>query len=71
MARCQICGKGTHVGRNIRHQYAGRWERRAPKTPRLFKANVQRKTLLIDGRPQKVKVCTSCLSALLKKTASL
>jgi large subunit ribosomal protein L28 len=71
VAKCQLCGKGTRFGRNIRHQHSGRWERRAPKTSRIFKANVQKKTLVIDGRPQKLKVCTSCLSALLKKTASL
>jgi len=71
VAKCQICGKGTRVGRNIRHQYAGRWERRAPKTPRLFKANVQKKTVIIEGQPRRLKICTSCLSALLRKTTTL
>ncbi len=71
MAKCQVCGKGTRVGRNIRHKHAGRWERRAPKTPRVFKANIQKKTVIIGGQPRRLKVCTSCLSALLKKAASL
>ena len=43
MARCAICGKGTMHGRNIRHKHAGRWERRAPKTNRVFRANIHKR----------------------------
>ena len=49
MARCDVCGKGTAFGRNIRHKHSGRWERKAPRTNRTFKANVQNKTFVIDG----------------------
>lgn len=66
MARCDICSKGTVFGRNIRHRHAGRWERRAPKTNRTFKANVQKKTFVVDGMPFRVKVCTRCLRTYLK-----
>lgn len=71
MAKCQFCGKGTIYGRNIRHQHSGRWERRAPRTPRTFKANVQKRSLVIDGKRQRVNICTACLSALLKKTITV
>ncbi|KPK46257.1 MAG: 50S ribosomal protein L28 [Dehalococcoidia bacterium SM23_28_2] len=66
MARCAICGKGTIHGRNIRHKHAGRWERRAPKTNRIFRANVQKRTVTIDGQPMRIAVCTRCLRTQLK-----
>lgn len=66
MARCAICGKGTMYGRNIRHKHAGRWERRAPKTNRVFRANVQKRTVTIDGRPVRISICTRCLRTQLK-----
>ncbi len=66
MARCAICGKGTMYGRNIRHKHAGRWERRAPKTNRTFRANVQKRTVTIDGRPVRIGICTRCLRTQLK-----
>jgi ribosomal protein L28 len=69
MARCAICGKGTMHGRNIRHKHAGRWERRAPKTNRIFRANIQKRTLTIDGHPVRIAICTRCLRTQLK-TAS-
>jgi ribosomal protein L28 len=53
-------------GRNIRHKHAGRWERRAPKTNRVFRANVQKRTVIIDGRPVRMAICTRCLRTQLK-----
>ncbi len=69
MARCDVCGKGTRFGRNIRHKHAGRWERKAPKTNRTFKANVQKKTFVVDGVPIRVKICTRCLRTSVKTRA--
>jgi large subunit ribosomal protein L28 len=66
MAKCAICGKGTMYGRNIRHKHAGRWERRAPKTNRVFRANIQKRTVIIDGRPVRMAICTRCLRTQLK-----
>jgi ribosomal protein L28 len=53
-------------GRNIRHKHAGRWERKAPRTNRVFKANVQKKTFVIDGKPVRLNVCTRCLRTQVK-----
>lgn len=53
-------------GRNIRHKHAGRWERRAPKTNRVFRPNVQKRTVIIDGRPVRMAICTRCLRTQLK-----
>lgn len=69
MARCDVCGKGTAFGRNIRHKHSGRWERKAPRTNRTFKANVQKKTFVFDGVPIRVKICTRCLRTMVKTRA--
>jgi large subunit ribosomal protein L28 len=69
VAKCDLCGKTTAYGRNIRHKHSGRWERKAPKTNRTFKANVQNKTLIVGGVPLRLKICTRCLRTTLKTTA--
>jgi len=69
MAKCDICGKGTIYGRNIRHKHSGRWQRKAPRTNRVFKANVQKKTLVIAGQPVRLSICTRCLRTQVKVSA--
>ena len=66
VARCDVCAKTTGFGRNIRHKHSGRWERKAPRTNRTFKANIQNKTFRIDGVPVRVKICTRCIRTTLK-----
>ncbi|HEU5012197.1 MAG TPA: 50S ribosomal protein L28 [Roseiflexaceae bacterium] len=61
MAKCEVCGKGPSFGRSIQHQGGGGWFRRAPKTNRVFKPNIQKATLVIDGTPVQLKLCTRCL----------
>lgn len=67
--KCDFCGKGTTFGRNIRHQHTGRWQRKAPRTNRLFKANVHVKSLTLDGQTRRVHVCTRCLRNRVKVAA--
>lgn len=66
MAKCEICSKSVKFGRNIRHQASGGWFRRAPKTNRTFKPNVQKTTVVRDGVAVQMKVCTSCLRTMYK-----
>jgi large subunit ribosomal protein L28 len=66
VAKCDACGKTTKFGRNIRHKHSGRWERKAPRTNRTFKPNIQNKTFILGGVPVKVKICTRCLRSSLK-----
>ncbi len=68
MARCSVCGKGTIHGRNIRHRHAGRWERRAPKTNRVFRANVHKRIVRVNGEPIRMAICTRCLRTQVKVT---
>ena len=53
MARCEICLKAGQSGNNVSHS------KRHTKTRRA--ANVQRATIIVDGAPKRVKICTRCL----------
>jgi large subunit ribosomal protein L28 len=59
--RCEVCGKGTVTGRNIRSNVSQGWLLRAHKTSRKFKANVRDATVLVNGTPTKIHICTRCL----------
>ena len=64
--KCDFCEKVVVFGRNIRHKHSGRWERKAPKTSRQFRPNVQSKKMIIDGKRQKVNICTKCIKTQMK-----
>lgn len=51
--RCDICGKGPAVGRNVSHAHN--------VTRRRFEANIQRVKAVIDGGVRRIRVCTRCL----------
>ena len=56
MARvCQVTGKRPMVGNNVSHANN--------KTRRIWRPNLQVMRTLIDGKIQKVKVCTRCMNA--------
>ncbi|HOJ61260.1 MAG TPA: 50S ribosomal protein L28 [bacterium] len=50
---CEICGKGPAVGNNVSHANN--------KTKRRFMPNLQRVTLLKDGRRRRLVACTRCI----------
>ncbi len=54
MARtCEICGKRPSVGHKVSHSNI--------KTKRRWLPNVQRVRAIVDGRPMRIYVCSSCL----------
>lgn len=59
MAVCEITGKGKMYGHNVSFSQH--------KTRKVFKPNIQKKTLIVDGKKIKVNVATSTLRALKKK----
>lgn len=67
---CDFCNKTVAFGRNIRHQHSGRWERKAPRTNRQFRPNVQSRRMLVDGRRQRMNICTRCLRTQMKLAVS-
>ncbi len=65
-AQCELCGKGTTFGRNIRHKHSGRWQRKAPRTNRVYRPNLHRQVVWRDGRAARLRLCTRCLRSQLK-----
>jgi len=62
---CDNCGKGRVYGRQSSHGrgVAGkRWKKRAQKTLRYFKPNLQKISVLVNGKTVQMKLCTSCIS---------
>ena len=53
MAKCAICDKGAHFGIKVSHSH-----RRSNK---MWKSNIKKVKANINGTPQRVYVCTSCL----------
>lgn len=62
MAKCEICGKGPMFGHNVSHS------KRA--TNRIFRANIQRKRLMINGQERRLNICTRCLRTLARTDRS-
>lgn len=58
---CEICGKGKMHGHTVSHS-----NRKANKQ---YDANLQEKTLMIDGKEKKVRICTKCLKTINKNNA--
>lgn len=61
---CDSCGKSTVYGRQSTHHrgVAGkRWKKRAQKTLRTFRPNLQKATILLDGKSVQMKLCTDCI----------
>ena len=66
---CEICGKKTSVGRSQRHKrgVAGRRrKKRAQVTPRTFKPNLQKRTVVISDERKKMRLCAKCIKRIKK-----
>jgi large subunit ribosomal protein L28 len=54
MARkCEICGKGPIVGNKVSHAHN--------LTKRRWLPNLQRVRAVVNGKPQRINVCTRCI----------
>ena len=53
MAKCEICSKGVSFGIKVSHSH-----RRSNK---MWKPNVKRVRVLVNGAAKNVNVCTRCL----------
>jgi large subunit ribosomal protein L28 len=58
MAVCESCGKATKFGRNVP------WSKKS--TPRKFKPNLQKVSVIENGRKIRKTLCTRCLRTLVK-----
>ena len=59
MAKCNICGKGPQFGHNRSHAMNA--------TRKIWKPNVFKKTLVLDGKTKRLNVCARCLRTLEKQ----
>lgn len=67
---CDNCGKTIVSGRQSTHGrgVAGkRWKKRAEKTLRTFKPNLQKIAVFVNGKKAQMKLCTSCISKFRKE----
>jgi len=53
MAKCTVCGKGVTFGKQYSHSHI--------RTNRSWKPNVQKVSIVVEGKPTKASVCTRCL----------
>ena len=51
--RCELCGKGPAVGRNISHAHN--------VTNRRWTPNIQRVKVRLEGKTRRIRICTRCL----------
>ena len=56
MASCDVCGKGPQFGHNVSHSKVA--------TNRHWSPNVQKVTVLVNGQPRQLNICTRCLRTL-------
>ncbi len=59
MQKCEITGKGKQYGHNVSFSLR--------RTKKVWKPNLQKKTLMVDGRKVRVKVSTQAIRTLKKK----
>lgn len=59
MRICDITGKGKQFGKNV--SFSQR------HTPKVWEPNLQKKTIIVDGKKVKLKVSTQALRTLKKK----
>jgi len=66
---CYHCGKGSIMGRSHTHHRGvagGRWKKRAQKTARIFRPNLQKAEIIEKGKTITVKLCTKCIKRVKK-----
>lgn len=56
--KCDNCGKGSKWGHRVSHA--------KNRTNHLFKPNIQKKKLVVDGQVMRVKLCANCIKTLRK-----
>jgi large subunit ribosomal protein L28 len=59
MQKCEVSGKGKQFGHNISFSLR--------KTSKVWKPNLQTKTVVVDGKKVKMKLSTSAIRTLKKK----
>lgn len=59
MKQCEITGKGKQYGNNVSFSLR--------RTKKVWEPNLQKKTIIVDGKKLKVKISTQAIRTLKKK----
>ena len=59
MQKCDVTGKGKQYGKNVSFSLR--------RTPKVWKPNLQTKTVVVDGKRVKMKLSTQAIRTLKKK----
>lgn len=68
MRVCDICGKGTLIGKSGAHQYGGGWAMRATKKRAVWKVNLHSVKVMYQGVRRTMRLCTKCLRRVKRET---
>lgn len=52
---CELCGRKSKTGNNVSHSNV--------KTRRIWKPNIQRLLVEVDGKRKRINVCTTCIKS--------
>ncbi|MCG2691906.1 50S ribosomal protein L28 [Microgenomates group bacterium] len=58
--KCQNCGKGVQYGNFVSHA--------KNRVKRLFKPNLKRVTIIVEGKKKRLILCTSCVRTIKKQS---
>jgi large subunit ribosomal protein L28 len=56
--KCEVCGKTLAFGHNVSFS--------KKRTNRVFRPNIQKTTVVTDGRSKKIYACTRCIRTMAK-----
>lgn len=61
---CELCGKSTTAGRRIQHHHSIGWRYKAPRSKRVFKPNLRKIKVDIEGDVKSIYTCMKCYKKL-------
>lgn len=67
MYSCERCGKSSLIGFDSSHKHGGGWSMRAPKSRKIWKPNLQRIKISLNGKTKRYLLCTRCIKLLKKQ----
>jgi len=65
-SRCELCGKKPSSGKSVSRRGLAKKKKGAgrktlSRSNRVFKPNLQRVRVLVDGKVARIRVCTECI----------
>ena len=61
---CELCEKSTVAGKRIQHHHSIGWRFKAPRSKRVFKPNLRKVKVDMQGDIKSMYVCMKCYKKL-------